>query len=264
MTAGALAIAYQQPRGSLAPWGGDLRHRQSDLSGGTDLYDLRDAWKAYGETLTIRSGAGWEGVTQAHAEGRAIVVQGSGNVPGSESFDGGHACCVAPETHSDGRWLFGDPLASGWQWIERGAIQSWMAHWQSSMAFAVGELPPAPPPDPKPEPPPPPAPVYAPPPDIGAELRRAEGIAGELALDDQVQAWMAYLGPPGPIAGGVWDASRWAGPELASVAALLDDCDDQLALWDRGPVPDPAAAARHAIDTTATWGRVGWRSAHWR
>jgi hypothetical protein len=114
MTSGALVLAYQQPQGSKAYWGGDLRHSgQPDLSGGTDLYDVRDAWAEYGETLTIKSGAGWSAVKTAHNEGRAIVIQGTGNVPGSESFDGGHACAIAPETHSDGRWLFGDPLATG-------------------------------------------------------------------------------------------------------------------------------------------------------
>jgi hypothetical protein len=139
MSAGADAIAYQSPQGSVTPWGGDLRHRQGDLSGGTDLYDLRAAWAELGETLTIRSGAGWSGVVAAHDEGRAIVAQGTGNVPGSQSFDGGHACSIPPESHTDGRWLFGDPLASDWQWVEPSAIRSWMERMSSGCYFAVGE-----------------------------------------------------------------------------------------------------------------------------
>jgi hypothetical protein len=142
VTSGAIALAYQQPRGALAPWGGDLRHRQSDLSGGCDLYDLRTAWSTYGETLTIRSGAGWSALVAAHDEGRAVVVQGSGDVPGNQSFDGGHACVIAPETHSDGRWLFGDPLATGWQWIAPSAIRSWAEAMSSGIYFATGEAPP--------------------------------------------------------------------------------------------------------------------------
>jgi hypothetical protein len=259
-TAGALVIAYQSPQGGLALWGGDLRHKQGDLSGGTDLYDIRTAWAAYGETLNIRSGAGWSAVVAAHEERRAIVIQGTGNVPGSESFDGGHACAIAPETHADGRWLFGDPLASGWQWIDPGAIRSWAERWQSSIAFATGEKPST---SSSPSPPSTPLPPVVIVPDIGAELRRAEGYAAELARDGEVSAWIDYLGPDGPIASGVWDASTWAGGELASVAWLLDGCDDPSAVWGRGPIPDPAAAARLALDRVATWDREGWRALRW-
>ena len=258
-TSGALAIAYQQPRGSLAPWGGDLRHRQGDLEGGTDLLDIRAAWSTYGETLNVRSGAGWSAVVAAHDEGRAIVIQGTGNVPGSESFDGGHACAIAPETHSDGRWLFGDPLASGWQWIDPGAIRSWAERWQSSIAFATGEKPPnTPPPTPEPEPV-----IPTPVPAFGPELERAEGLGAALALDAAVGEWVAYLEPPGPIVGARWDASGWTGPETASLAWLLDDCDEQVSLWGRGPLLDPVAAARHALETAPTWGAEGWRSLRW-
>ena len=58
MTSSAIGLAYQSPRGELDLWGGDLRHSQGDLSGGTDLYDARDAWAEFGETLTdqIRGG----------------------------------------------------------------------------------------------------------------------------------------------------------------------------------------------------------------
>jgi hypothetical protein len=260
MTSGALAIAYQSPRGSMAPWGGDLRHEQGDQTEGTDLYDLRTAWQqGWGETLNIRSGAGWSALVTAHEEGRAIVIQGSGNVPGSESFDGGHACAIAPETHADGRWLFGDPLASGWQWIEPAQIRSWAEHWQTSIAFATGEKPSSTPPPPS-EPECPDCPPETP---RGPELERAEALGRSLALDAEVSAWIDYLGPDGPIASGAWDASTWAGGELASLAWLLDGCDDPSAVWGRGPIPDPAAAARHALDAVATWDREGWRALRW-
>jgi hypothetical protein len=142
MSSGADAIAYVTG-GELAPWGGDMRHRQDDLNGGTDLYDLRAAFESYGQRLTIRTGAGWSAVKTAHDEGRAIVIQGTGEVPGTGSFDGGHACCIGLETDSSGRWLFGDPLASGWQWIEPGAIKSWAERWEPGVAFAVTDLGPA-------------------------------------------------------------------------------------------------------------------------
>jgi hypothetical protein len=142
MSSGADAIAYATG-GELTPWGGDMRHRQGDLSGGTDLVDLSQAFAAYGESLTIKSGAGWSAVVDAHDEGRAIVIQGTGEVPGAGSFDGGHACCIGTETHSDGRWLWGDPLVSGWQWISPGEIRKWAERWQASIAFGVTVLPPA-------------------------------------------------------------------------------------------------------------------------
>ena len=262
MTAGALALAYQEPKGGLAKWGGDLRHQQSDLSGGTDLYDLRTAWAEYGETLNIRSGSGWSALVAAHDEGRAVVIQGSGNVPGSESFDGGHACCIAPETHQDGRWLFGDPLASGWQWVSVSSIRSWAEHWQSSIAFATGERPTSSPPPAPPEPECPDCPPETP---RGPELRRAEALGAEIALDEAVGSWVGWLGPGALIPGGLWDASSWASPELASIAWLSDPCDipPEVAMWGRGPVLDPTAAARHAIDTAPRWDAVGWRSLLW-
>jgi hypothetical protein len=261
MSSGAMALAYQQPRGALAPWGGDLRHSgQSDLSGGTDLYDVRDAWEELGEVLTIKSGAGWSAVRTARSEGRAIVIQGEGNVPGSEAFSGGHGCVISPEEHSGGSWLFGDPLASGWQWVSESSIRSWAEAWQSSIAFAVGEKPPATPP-PTPTPTPPPA---GPAVDLEAVERVAEERGREGALDDQVGEWVRYVGPPGPIAGGVWSASSWVGSTASSIAYLVEECDDPGAVWGRGPVPDPVAAAANAIDTPREWDRRGWRELLWR
>jgi hypothetical protein len=139
MASAALAYAYEIGKQS-GPWGGDMRHNQDDLSGGTDLYDAQVAWERYGgKRLTIRSGAGWREVEEAHSEGRAILIQGEGNVPGSEAFDGGHACVIGCETHSDGRWLFGDPLASGWQWVTSSSIREWAQNLSTDIAFAVGK-----------------------------------------------------------------------------------------------------------------------------
>ena len=70
-------------------------------------------------------GAGWSKLVAKRKEGRAVIVQGEGNVPGSESFDGGHACCIGLETNAEGKWLWGDPLASGWQWVTESSIRDW-------------------------------------------------------------------------------------------------------------------------------------------
>lgn len=253
MAAGADAIAYQSPRGELTPWGGDLRHRQSDLSGGTDLYDLRTAWAAYGETLTIRSGSGWSAVVKAHDEGRAIVVQGTGNVPGSQTFDGAHACAIGPETRSsDGAYLFGDPLASDWQWCSASSIRSWMERFSSGCYFAVGELPPA---DPGPAPIPPAAPIDRYP--YGYGDGRAYGRAeGSAAYADAVFRSWAPGRPidPGTLPPGArWDLSSWSG-ELE-----LPVDGEPWASW-----PLPLEMLWRA-QTPASWGgAAAWAGAVWR
>ena len=146
MTAAALAYAYARGDAS-GPWGGDMRHSQGDLSGGTDLYDADTAFHNYGnENLDVLIGAGWSKLVAKRKEGRAVIVQGEGNVPGSESFDGGHACCIGLETHSDGRWLWGDPLASGWQWVTESSIRDWAENLSSGIYFAVTKVCPMPPP----------------------------------------------------------------------------------------------------------------------
>jgi hypothetical protein len=282
MSAGADAIAYQSPRGAVTPWGGDLRHRQSDMSGGTDLYDLRTAWAEYGETLTIKTGSGWSAVVKAHDEGRAIVAQGEGNVPGSETFDGAHACSIAPETHSDGRWLFGDPLASDWQWVSSSSIRSWMENLSSSCYYAVGEKPAAAP-APEPEPEPEPVKTYAQGLADGLLEGYRDGHAhGELVGDAgradvvfrswapgrpweppsdlegarwDLAAWGAGRYDPGAswsgvVVGGRWDEPAWAGEELDG---------EPWAAW---PLP---LDALYRAQWLAAWnGSATWAGAVWR
>jgi hypothetical protein len=219
MASGAPALEFHT-QGALKKWGGDLRHKQGDMEGGTDLYDLRDAWKALGETLTIRSGAGWDALTEDRADGRFLVVQGEGNVPGAETFTGGHACSVSPETHSDGRWLFGDPLADGWQWIDRNQIKSWMQNWNSGFSYAISAAhpPSAPqpePPKPEPEPPKPlPPPHRAPVSNLMGwqPVPEASGFWGDNWGEAQ---WSIPAGiwPDGHWANspGVWGETKWAG-----------------------------------------------------
>ena len=276
MSAGADAIAYQNPRGALTPWGGDLRHRQTDLSGGTDLYDLRTAWSKYGETLTIKTGAGWSAVVDAHNAGRAIVAQGTGDVPGSQTFDGGHACAIAPETHSDGRWLFGDPLASDWQWCSSSSIRSWMERLSSGCYFAIGDKPPA---DPEP-PTPPPAPVdrY---PEGYADGRRLGELDGRNQYADAVfRSWAPgrAIDPDELPDGARWDLSAWAtGGETVPVAGDswaseggewdLADWSGTLELpivgdaWADWPLP---LDMLYRAQTPASWASAAWAGAVWR
>lgn len=130
MTSGAMALDYHT-RGAKRLWGGDLRHLQSDLTGGTDLSDLARAWARLGYTLQIRSGRGWADLMARHREGRAIVCQGRGNVPGVSTYTGGHAAIWLP----DG--AFGDPLANRWQSVNTAAIREWMERLNPRLQFAV-------------------------------------------------------------------------------------------------------------------------------
>jgi hypothetical protein len=130
MTSGAMALDYQT-KGAKQLWGGDLRHAQSDLSGGTDLSDLKQAWARKGQTLLIRSGQGWAGVIASLREGRAVVIQGTGDTPGSGTYKGPHAAIWLP----DRAW--GDPLANKWQRVDNGDIRRWAERLNSRIQFAV-------------------------------------------------------------------------------------------------------------------------------
>jgi hypothetical protein len=135
MSAGAMVLAFHT-LGKTDKWGGHLRHAQTDLSGGTDLYDLRDAWGAYGQALDIRSGGGWDGVEADREKGCAIVLQGEGGTPGAGTYTGGHAVAVLPETHSDGRWLLGNPECNGYEWVSSSALREWAQRWSSGVSWA--------------------------------------------------------------------------------------------------------------------------------
>jgi hypothetical protein len=133
MTSGAMALDYHT-RGKKRLWGGRLRHKQSDLTGGTDLGDLATAWKNVGRgyKLKDRTGQGRDGVKRALAEGRAVVIQGVGDTPGRGTYKGPHAGLILPDK------LWGDPLASGWQKdVPLDAILDWAQRLNRGIQFAV-------------------------------------------------------------------------------------------------------------------------------
>lgn len=135
MASGAMVLSFHT-LGKTDKWGGHLRHAQSDLEGGTDLYDLKDAWLEYGQTLSIRSGNGWDGLESDRAAGMAMVLQGEGGTPGAGTFTGGHAIAVLPETHSDGRWLIGNPECSGFEWVSPKQLREWAQAWSANVSWA--------------------------------------------------------------------------------------------------------------------------------
>jgi hypothetical protein len=215
MVSAALVYAYHV-KDKTGPQGGNMRHNQDDLSGGTDLYDAKTAWSRYGnQTLTIKSGAGWNAVKAAHDEGRAILIQGEGNVPGSESFDGSHACAIGIETNSEGKWLWGDPLASGWQWAKPGEIKAWAERLHTSILFAVSKIvedAPAPAPvEPDEECPPYPVPDYA-----YAEASAVAAYQSELLRESWYWVQHPTMPMPFPIVhlaamepNGQWNVAKW-------------------------------------------------------
>jgi len=144
MSAGAMVLDFHT-LGAVNVWGGDLRHApsQPDQSGGTDLWDVQHAWADFGQLLDIRSGAGWASLERDHEDGRAILLTGTGNVPGSATFDGGHAIAVLPETHADGRWLQADPLCSGPEWTDPADLRAWAERYDQGVNFARSAAHPA-------------------------------------------------------------------------------------------------------------------------
>jgi hypothetical protein len=231
--------------GRLRKRGGDMRHRQSDNDSGTDLYDAAEAWAEYGESLSIRSGAGWSAVVDALEDGRGVILQGTGGVASCGDYTGGHAIYVAPES-SGSRWLKGDPECSGYEWTEASALKGFATRLSSGVYFAVTKA--------QSSTPPAPAPAPCPPcPDPAPLIDAAAVNATEAERDRSVGEWVAYLQAP-KVRGGIWDASTWA-----------DDCpapDDGIWSVALG-FPDPVAAARHALATPPLWDSEAWRSLLW-
>ena len=259
MSAGAVALAYHT-RGldDLAPWGGDLRHRQGDLSGGR-ICTICARLGGVRRDAHDRRGAGWSAVVEAHDAGRAIVIQGEGNVPGlgivqrwtrvrDRARDAERRRCGYSAIRSR-------PAGNG---SRRRRSRRGRRAWQSSIAFAVSRVV-AEAPDPAPEPkPPPPAPA---PHTRAAELELAVELGAEravgIASSALVGAWVRYLEAPAPSKPDAWGVGAWARPSSSSSGSRRR-CGSVRAVrsggWSRGPVPYPIADALEAIKTPAAWG----------
>jgi hypothetical protein len=118
MAAGATGIDYHTG-GAVTSSGAAMRARQSDQSGGTDAGDLEDAWRTYGQTLTIRDVLPWDRVTDDLAAGRLVMLDvwhaSMGGVCLAGSGNYGHTVAVAPE-RSDGDLLVSDPWCRPARW----------------------------------------------------------------------------------------------------------------------------------------------------
>jgi hypothetical protein len=251
MAAAGMALDYHTG-GRVRKRGGDMRHHQSDNDSGTDLYDAAEAWAHYGESLSIRSGQGWSKVVAALDDGRGVILQGTGGVAGCGNYTGGHAIYVAPEKHSDGRWLKGDPECSGYEWTSASNLKAFAERLSSGVYFAVTKATTAPPP-PEPECPdcPPPVPY-----DPRPAYDNAFELGGQMADDAAVGAWVQFLGQP---KGGTWNGVAW-GPVEPVDLDDLDDCGGGVGggVWGRGVLPDPVAAAVAAKTTPPAFDGSAW------
>jgi hypothetical protein len=135
MAAAGMALAHETG-GRLDKRAGDMRHKQGDSEGGTDLYDAAEAWAHYGHNLSIWSGRGWGAVTDALEAGRGVILQGTGGLAGCGDYTGGHAIYVAPE-RSGSRWLKGDPECTGYEWCEARDLEAFAERLSPGVMFAV-------------------------------------------------------------------------------------------------------------------------------
>lgn len=143
MNAGACALEAHT-KGKVNVLGGDLRHHQSDQTGGTDLADLRQAWAAYKQLLAVRSGSGWAGVKSAIAEGRGVVLQGDSEAFAentcSGKYDGDHAIYISPVSRSVGgtlQWRINDSICPTSRWESAGRIKAYAIKLNPRVQFAV-------------------------------------------------------------------------------------------------------------------------------
>ena len=126
----ATAIDFHTTGGTIST-GQAMRERNPDQSGGTDWYDMRDAWSTYGETLTVKNGQTWANARADLMAGRLVLLSvwhatlGGPCLSGSGQY--GHGVAIAPPLNSDGaRWRVGDPWCKpgSWSWWAESKIKA--------------------------------------------------------------------------------------------------------------------------------------------
>jgi hypothetical protein len=143
MAAGAVGLDYHTLGRKLSD-GADMRRYSGDDGGGTSTDDLAQAWRVgYDETARQRDGHTWEDAVGELREGRAVMIQvwhatmGGPCLSGSGAY--GHGITIAPEQHSDGRWLVADPWCKPptWVWWEAWRIRDGAEEWAGRCAREV-------------------------------------------------------------------------------------------------------------------------------
>jgi hypothetical protein len=106
--------------GAKRSTGAAMRTHTADQSGGTDSGDAREAWAdGYGESLTVRDGAGWPEALAALAAGHLVHLDVWHAAVGGPCLSGGgaygHTIAVLPDC-AGGSWLVADPWCSPAKW----------------------------------------------------------------------------------------------------------------------------------------------------
>lgn len=132
MESGAMCLDFTSG-GDIKVWGGDLarycgKTPDEIRAHGTNLLDLTRAFAQYGQTLVNRTRETWADAEADLAAGRMLVLQGwRAEVPYADrcghGFAMAHAIAVLPE-RSGTKWLQGDPLCSGFTWIEGSILRA--------------------------------------------------------------------------------------------------------------------------------------------
>ena len=124
--------------------GEKMRGYSGDPDGGTSTDDVARAWdRGYSETVRQRDGHTWDDAVAELRDGRALMLQvwhattGGPCLSGSGAY--GHGLTVAPEQHSDGRWLVADPWCKppSWVWWSASKLRDGAEEWAGRCAREV-------------------------------------------------------------------------------------------------------------------------------
>jgi hypothetical protein len=119
--------------GKKTSTGSKMRARSGDPSGGTTASDAARAWDTYDEVLSVQNGKGWDDVIASLKAGRLVHLDVWAATCGGPCCKSacGHTLVVAPEQHSDGRWLVSDPWCrpAKWTWWAESKLRKGAEEW---------------------------------------------------------------------------------------------------------------------------------------
>jgi hypothetical protein len=132
---GSLAVGTDhESAGAETPTAAQLRTYTDDQSGGTDSGDARQVWdRAYGWSLTVRDGYGFDDALEDLRAGRLVHLDVWARTMGgclSGSGEYGHTVAVLPDLEGSS-WLVSDPWCSPakWQRIAESKLRAGAEEW---------------------------------------------------------------------------------------------------------------------------------------
>jgi hypothetical protein len=107
---------------------------------GWSLTDLDKAMERLEVPFAIGHG-GWEGVREARAAHKPVVLQGDSeefpNGTCSGRFDGDHAVTIHPDDDSGPLWLLADPICKGRRWESEAVLRRYATNFRPSISYGV-------------------------------------------------------------------------------------------------------------------------------